>query len=68
MKKLALLLVLLAGSFLTGCGVVDSGGDRMRRVGQINDIQARMAVDDWDYFWLYERDSRLTEWHSRVGY
>ncbi len=68
MKKLLIVLVVLSGVLLGGCGL--TGGtynERLRRDQQINDFQARQLVDDWDYFWLYERNSHLTEYHPRVG-
>ncbi|MHC4981678.1 MAG: hypothetical protein ACYTF6_00730 [Planctomycetota bacterium] len=72
MKKALLLLVVAAFimSFVSGCqghGVVDTYQDRMLRYRQINDLQARMLVDDWDYLWLYERNTFLSEWYPRVG-
>ncbi len=67
MKKLLIVLVLCLGAFLGGCGLVDSSSDRGRRYDQINKMQWRMAVDDWDYFWLYERNTYLTEYHPHVG-
>ena len=68
MKKQLLLLVLMLGSLLAGCGLVNSSADRERQYRQINNIQARMFVDDWDAIWLYEKNSGLTQWHPRVGY
>lgn len=70
MKKLSILLALcvLAGVVMSGCsGTVDSGTERWRRYQQIWDIERRQAADDWDYFWLLDRSSRMTLWHSRSG-
>jgi hypothetical protein len=25
-------------------------------------------MDDWDYFWLYERNTYLTEWFPHVAH
>ena len=71
MKRICSLLVLCVcfAALLTGCaGLVDSGPERYSRAKQINDLQMRMLVDDWDYFWLYERSSYLTKYHPRVGH
>ena len=71
MKPLLILLVLClaAASILAGCsGVVDTYDDRVRRYKQINNFQTRMIVDDWDYIWLYERSSNLSEWNPRIGH
>ncbi len=70
MKKISLLLALcvLAGVMLSGCsGTVASGTERWRRYEQIRDINTRQLVDDWDYFWLYERSPMTTPWHVWVG-
>ncbi len=70
MKKLMMLLVIaIAGSFLfSGCsGLSDSRAERSRRIKQITELQMKMLVDDWDYLWLYERNSRNTQWHTWVG-
>jgi len=71
MKQLLVLLVLClaVASILAGCnGVVDTYDDRVRRYKQINNFQTRMIVDDWDYIWLYERSSNLSEWNPRIGH
>ena len=70
MKKLSILLALciLAGVVMSGCsGTVESGAERWRRYQQIWDIERRQAADDWDYFWLLDRSSRMTQWHPRAG-
>jgi hypothetical protein len=53
---------------MSGCGITSSFEERVHRHQQIDDLQARMFVDDWDYFWLRERNSYLTEWYPRVGW
>jgi len=70
MMKRLLVWLLLAVVFLSGLGcatVTESTGDRTRRISQISDLQMRMLVEDWDYFWLFERNSTLTSWHPWVG-
>ncbi len=71
MKKALLLLAVMIclTSLMGGCdGVVDSYNERMQRARHIDDIQTRMLVDDWDYLWLSERNSRLSEWNPRFGH
>jgi len=63
MKRMALLLVLLVSSCLAGCGLVHTRQERHRRFKTISALQARMIVDDWDYFWMVDRPSYLTQWH-----
>jgi len=65
---LAIVCVVLAVSVLTGCTVTEDVGARKRRISQVNDLQMRMLTEDWDYFWLYERNTSLTQWHPRVGF
>lgn len=71
MKKISILLALcfLAGVVMSGCaGTVDSGTERWRRYQQIWDIERKQAADDWDYFLLVDRSSRMTHWHPRAGF
>jgi hypothetical protein len=68
MKKTLLLLVLAAIFTTIGCTPVDTVSERNRRVNQITDMQAKMFVDDWDYFWLYDENTKLSQWNPRIGY
>jgi len=68
MKKFLLWLVLCLGSLLAGCGTLDSYSEREQRYNSWGDLNARQFVDDWDYFWLVERNSRLSQWHAYIGY
>ena len=68
MKNLLMLLVVVCGVLLAGCGMVDNRQQRELRYHQITDLNTRGFVDDWDEFWLYDRNSRLTQWHPRVGF
>jgi len=67
MKRLLIVLMLFLGCATTGCGLMDTPSQRHRRIIQAHNFQWRMLVDDWDNFWLCERNSRLTEYHPRVG-
>ncbi len=80
MKHLLILLVLVVGSVCAGCScggasrseygcptLVESRQERNTRIADICNLQARMLVEDWDYLWLAERNSYLTQWHPRVG-
>jgi hypothetical protein len=69
MKKLFMLLTLLIAVFLVGCqhGLVHSYGERKQRYRAIADLQNRMAVDDFDFFWLADRPTYLTYWYVREG-
>ena len=69
MKKLVMLLIVVFGALLVGCeGMVDNRQQRETRYHQISDLNMRGFVDDWDEFWLYDRNSRLTQWHPRAGF
>jgi hypothetical protein len=65
----AVLLVLAASVLLPGgCGtLVETPQERTERYKLITDLQCKMAVEDWDYIWLYERNARTTQWHPWVG-
>ncbi len=70
MKKIAVLLLLsmCLGTVLAGCsGTIDSAADRSRRYWEVTKLQSRQFNDDLDYLLLYERNSRLSEYHARVG-
>lgn len=64
MKPLVI-LVLLVAVCLVGCGLVHTPQERHRRYRTITKLNARMIVDDWDYFWLADRPSHLTYWYLR---
>lgn len=67
MKRLMLLLVLVAGCLMPGCTMTETAAQRNRRVSQITDLQMRMLVEDWDYLWLYEHNTQMSQWHPWVG-
>jgi hypothetical protein len=53
---------------MIGCdGTVYTYEERQLRNRMIFDYNTRQAVDDWDYFWLMDRNLRGTQWHPRVG-
>lgn len=68
MKKLGIVLVLLLVGLLAGCRTpAESADERSLRIDQISQQQWRMFVDDWDYFWLLDRTTRLTRYHVEIG-
>jgi hypothetical protein len=69
MKKLFPMVLLLASMIWAGAGCTptETSAQRERRISQITDLQMRMAVEDWDYIWLYEKNSGCTQWHPWVG-
>ena len=65
---LTILLALTASVVLSGCStLVETPQARNRRYKQVTDLQMKMAVEDWDYLWLYERNASTTQWHPWVG-
>lgn len=68
MKRLGILMVLCFSFLLAGCTLVDSPHQRARRQVLTVDLQSRALLEDWDYLWLMERNTYLTQWHPRVGY
>lgn len=69
MKRLLLLLVTLIciSGVLSGCTMTERTADeRFRRYDAITEAQSRMFWEDWDYLWLYDRETRLTKWHTRI--
>ncbi|RPI62219.1 MAG: hypothetical protein EHM48_04435 [Planctomycetaceae bacterium] len=69
MKSLLMIAVLAMGTLLAGCDtLIESSQERSRRINLQNNLQMKMIVEDWDYLWLQERNSRLTQWHPYLGY
>ncbi|MCK4601072.1 MAG: hypothetical protein KAU28_01315 [Phycisphaerae bacterium] len=69
MKKILILLVVLTGLILAGCaGSIDTASERKTRIKNINAMNARMLVDDWDFFWMQDCSSQLMEWHTKFGH
>jgi len=65
MKRLVLLSVLLVAMILaTGCGdgVAVTRRERQERHKRIFESDMKQIVDDWDAFWLNDREGRLS-WH-----
>lgn len=73
MKKLLIAAVLGLSALAGGCSsycpnLVESGYERHNRLQLIHNVNCRELVDDWDFFWLQDRNSYLTYWHPRVPY
>lgn len=66
MKKFLMALVMFVG-LLSGCTVTETAEEHARRQNVQLEIQLREMVEDFDYVWLFERESRMTMWHPRVG-
>ena len=78
MKKLLIFLTLVFAGLSVGCeegqrnpfvignGMVDTRAERERCIYIIENPMQRQFVDDSDYFWLLDRNMRLTEWHPRT--
>lgn len=71
MKKLLTALVLftcVAGCMLPGCTSVETTEEHVGRLAIQSDLQFRLLVDDFDSFWMFDRNCRLTRWPNRVGW
>ncbi len=69
MKKLCMLLVLcLAGLMMSSCTPTETWRQHNQRYCDITRMNNRMLVEDWDYIWLYDRSSMLTNWHMHIGF
>ncbi len=66
MRVLAILGLLVGVTALTGChGMTQTWDDRMNTYSQALDTDMRQLADDWDTFWLADRQYRLTPWYTR---
>jgi hypothetical protein len=68
MRKFLIAAVLFACSMVVGCTSVETADQHSRRLGLTSDLQFRAAVEDFDMFWLSDRNTRLSMWNTRVGY
>lgn len=70
MKKAVIVLLVLLGSLLSGCGtlVEPNYPDRLRRQKLQLNLQQMMMNEDIDALLLLERNTHLTQWHPYVGY
>lgn len=67
MKTLLMLLVLASMALSSGCSMTRSCDEGYRKNTAITEINMRGLVDDWEYLWLYDRSTMLTQWHPHVG-
>jgi hypothetical protein len=49
----------------TVVGVADTSAERQQRIQGVRNIGWRQFVDDWDAFWLQDKDTRLSEYPIR---
>lgn len=71
MRKIArttLATVVIASAFvITGCeSTTHSGEQQMKKYGRITEVNRKLLVDDFDKFFMLERNSRLGMWHTIV--
>lgn len=69
MKRFLLVVFAMVclGGILSGCTMRERTADeRFSRFARINDVNMHLFWEDWDYLWLYDRESRLSRWHTRV--
>ena len=60
-KLLALLIVGLAWTMITGCATLsETSKERSVRMKKDRAREWKMAVEDWDRFWLIDRSTRLS--------
>ena len=68
MKRLLVVLLVLGSMVMGGCAsVTQTPQERDRRILQLSNLQMKMLVEDWDYLWLVDHNTRTTPWHSRIG-
>jgi hypothetical protein len=64
MKRVALLLVLAGGLFATtGCETpAYSAHENLQNVSRNYGYDLRQTTDDWNFLWLQDAPSRMTQW------
>ena len=68
MKTLLMVVVLFLAGVMVGCTSVETSREHFQRMWLEEELHARNMVEDWDFFWLADRNSRLTGWHARMGF
>ena len=68
MKKLTVVFILCLATLFTGCTLMDTPSQRSRAILQGMSLDMRAAVEDFDYLFLINRNSALTQWHPRTGH
>ena len=48
-------------------GLTDSDAERQRRIYNIENLNKRMMIDDWDAFWMQDKSSKLTYYDAYIG-
>ncbi len=67
MMKLLMVLVVSLVLVTGGCTMTQTTRENVNHLALITDLQTRMAVEDFETWWLSDRESRLTPWHARAG-
>jgi len=67
---ITLMLVMLALVFVAGChrNTPETKMERSFRTSHGWELDRRMLADDWEYFWLIDKNSQLSPWHQRLGH
>ena len=67
MRKSVLFGLLVTMLLLAGCGsgVVRTPAERVNAYRESINMDFRQLADDWDMFWLIDREYRLTRWQLR---
>jgi hypothetical protein len=70
-QTLLLALTLVATIFLGGCALGPIPGQSRQEVSNEQRVafeeELKMFVDDWNYFWLIDRPTRLSRYNVYVG-
>ena len=67
MKKLLMAIALLGIVMTVGCTTFETANQHNQRLWMQKDVQCRELVEDFDMFWLFDRNSKLTQWHEGAG-
>lgn len=66
MRALSWLTAFVGLVALSGCnGMVKTYEERENTYSEVLDADARQFADDFDTFWLADRQYRLTQWYVR---
>jgi hypothetical protein len=68
MKKLLLLLAILAGGMVVGCTPTETWAERNHRINTVVEMNLREFNEDSDRLWLVERNENDNIWNPHVGF
>ncbi|MBN2842378.1 MAG: hypothetical protein JXM68_04770 [Sedimentisphaerales bacterium] len=66
-KTILATAIIVSAFVVTGCeSTTHSSEQQMKKYGRVAEVNRKMLADDFDKFFMLERNSRLGMWHTIV--